>query len=54
MPNLDLNLDSHAENIYIPQGDQTIATSGDAQINWFTFTDSINMGYPVDWEHDLF
>jgi hypothetical protein len=54
MPNLDLNLNSHAENIYIPQGDQTIATSDDAQINWFTFTDSINMGYPVEWEHDLF
>jgi hypothetical protein len=54
IPNLDLNLDSHAENIYIPQGDQTIATGDDAQINWFMFTDSINMGYPVDWEHDLF
>lgn len=54
MPNLDLDLDSHVENIYIPQGDQPIATSGDAQIDWFTFTDSINIGCLVDWEHDLF
>ncbi len=54
MPGLDLNLDSHVENNYISQGDQAIATSGDAQINWFTFMDGINMGYAVDWEHDLF
>lgn len=52
--NLEVNLDSPAENIFILQGDQTTATSGDEQINWFTFTDSINMGYPANWEHDLF
>ncbi|KAE8441090.1 hypothetical protein EG329_005885 [Mollisiaceae sp. DMI_Dod_QoI] len=52
MPILDLDLDNHAENIYIRQGDQNIEMSGDAQLNWFTFTDSINMD-SVDWEHDL-
>lgn len=52
IPNLAWNLD--AENAFIPQGDQTTATSGDAQMDWFTFTDSMNIGYSIDGEHDLF
>ncbi len=44
------NLGGHAKDTYYPQGDQPIVTSGDAQIDWFTFTDSIS----VDWENDLF
>ncbi|KUJ14546.1 uncharacterized protein LY89DRAFT_736577 [Mollisia scopiformis] len=51
---LDLGLDSQNENNGILQGNQVNATSGDAQFNWFTFTDSINMGYPLDWEHGLY
>jgi len=53
MPNYGLDFDSHAENMYNSQGDQTMMMNGDAQVNWFTFTDSINMGYPFDWENEL-
>jgi hypothetical protein len=49
-----LNLDGHVENAYTSQNDQIMAMSEDAQINWFTFTDSINMDYPVSWDHALF
>jgi hypothetical protein len=54
MPDLGFSFDKYDENGYIPQEDHIITTSGDAQSNWFTFTDSINMGYSVDWEHHLF
>ncbi|KIW11761.1 hypothetical protein PV08_09033 [Exophiala spinifera] len=51
MPNPGLNIDSHAGNIYNPHGGQPIATSEDAQIDWFTFIDSFSMDYSADWEH---
>jgi hypothetical protein len=54
MTDLDLNLDSNVEDTYIPQSDQAWPPNGDAQINWALFTNSINMDYPVNWEHDLY
>jgi hypothetical protein len=51
MPSPDWNFDGHDEN---PQDDQIMPMNDDAQINWLTFTDSMNMDYQIDWEHNLF
>jgi hypothetical protein len=51
---LDLNSDSNAENPNVFQNDEIMTTSGDAQNNWLTFTNSMYVGYPTDWEHDIF